>query len=46
MQVRRQLGPPDGVGAIDRACTEGPVYGAGSIRWEDLPAELHYAVSP
>jgi dihydroorotate dehydrogenase electron transfer subunit len=32
-------------GVYDRACTEGPVYRAGSIRWEDLPAELHYAVT-
>ena len=29
----------------DRACTEGPVYPAGSIRWEELPGHLHYAVA-
>ena len=32
-------------GVFDRACQEGPVYRAGSIRWRELPAALHYAVS-
>ena len=36
---------PRTTGAYDRACTEGPVYRAGSIRWDDLPADLHYAVT-
>lgn len=31
-------------GVFDRACTEGPVYRAGSIRWPELPSHLHYAV--
>jgi dihydroorotate dehydrogenase electron transfer subunit len=31
-------------GVYDRACSEGPVYRADSIRWEDLPSHLHYAV--
>ena len=26
--------------------TEGPVYRADSIRWEELPARLHYEVIP
>jgi dihydroorotate dehydrogenase electron transfer subunit len=30
-------------GEYDRACTEGPVYRADSIRWDELPAHLHYA---
>jgi dihydroorotate dehydrogenase electron transfer subunit len=30
-------------GAYDRACTEGPVYRAGTIRWAELPSHLHYA---
>ncbi|MGH7861048.1 MAG: FAD-binding oxidoreductase [Candidatus Dormibacteraceae bacterium] len=29
-------------GRYDRACTEGPVYQADSIRWEDLPPSLPY----
>jgi dihydroorotate dehydrogenase electron transfer subunit len=37
---------PRASGIYDRACTEGPVYRAGSIRWEELPAHLHYAVAP
>jgi len=37
---------PRASGVYDRACTEGPVYRAGSIRWEELPAHLHYAVAP
>lgn len=32
-------------GVYDRACTEGPVYRADSIRWVDLPAHLHYRVT-
>lgn len=32
-------------GSYDRACTEGPVYRADSIRWADLPAHLHYRVT-
>jgi dihydroorotate dehydrogenase electron transfer subunit len=31
-------------GVCDRACSEGPVYRAGSIRWPELPSHLHYAV--
>ena len=31
-------------GVFDRACTEGPVYRADSIRWAELPSHLHYAV--
>jgi dihydroorotate dehydrogenase electron transfer subunit len=31
-------------GVYDRACREGPVYRAGSIRWDELPSHLHYAV--
>jgi dihydroorotate dehydrogenase electron transfer subunit len=30
-------------GVFDRACSDGPVYRADSIRWADLPARLHYA---
>lgn len=30
-------------GEYDRACTEGPVYPAESIRWDELPSHLHYA---
>jgi dihydroorotate dehydrogenase electron transfer subunit len=33
-------------GVYDRACTEGPVYRADSVRWEELPSHLHYAVAP
>ena len=32
-------------GVYDRACSEGPVYRADSIRWDELPSHLHYAVS-
>jgi dihydroorotate dehydrogenase electron transfer subunit len=35
---------PRASGVYDRACREGPVYRADSIRWEELPAHLHYAV--
>jgi dihydroorotate dehydrogenase electron transfer subunit len=35
---------PRASGVYDRACREGPVYRADSIRWEELPATLHYAV--
>lgn len=31
-------------GIYDRACSEGPVYPAASIRWAELPGDLHYAV--
>ncbi len=31
-------------GVYDRACGEGPVYRADSIRWDELPSHLHYAV--
>jgi dihydroorotate dehydrogenase electron transfer subunit len=37
---------PRATGVFDRACTEGPVYRADSIRWEELPGRLHYAVAP
>jgi dihydroorotate dehydrogenase electron transfer subunit len=30
-------------GVYDRACREGPVYPAGSVRWDELPSHLHYA---
>jgi dihydroorotate dehydrogenase electron transfer subunit len=30
-------------GVYDRACCEGPVYRAGSIRWAELPSHLHYS---
>lgn len=33
-------------GLYDRACREGPVYRAGSIRWPELPSHLHYATAP
>jgi dihydroorotate dehydrogenase electron transfer subunit len=36
---------PRAAGVYDRACREGPVYRADSIRWAELPAHLHYAVS-
>lgn len=36
---------PRTTGVYDRACTEGPVYRAGSIRWNELPGHLPYAVS-
>ena len=29
-------------GVYDRACSEGPVYPAGTIDWEALPSRLHY----
>jgi dihydroorotate dehydrogenase electron transfer subunit len=32
-------------GGYDRACTEGPVYRAGTIDWDALPRHLTYAVS-
>jgi dihydroorotate dehydrogenase electron transfer subunit len=32
-------------GVYDRACCEGPVYRAGSIRWAELPSHLHYGLS-
>jgi dihydroorotate dehydrogenase electron transfer subunit len=32
-------------GVYDRACREGPVYRADSIRWPELPSHLHYAAS-
>ncbi len=32
-------------GGYDRACTEGPVYRAGPVRWKDLPSHLPYAVT-
>ena len=35
---------PRSSGAYDRACTEGPVYEAGSIRWAELPPHLHYGL--
>jgi dihydroorotate dehydrogenase electron transfer subunit len=35
---------PRTTGVYDRACSEGPVYRADSIRWADLPSRLHYAV--
>jgi dihydroorotate dehydrogenase electron transfer subunit len=31
-------------GVYDRACSEGPVYRADSVRWDELPSHLHYAV--
>lgn len=34
---------PRASGVYDRACTEGPVYLAASIRWDELPSHLHYA---
>ena len=30
-------------GVYDRACREGPVYPAASVRWDELPADLHFA---
>jgi dihydroorotate dehydrogenase electron transfer subunit len=35
---------PRSSGVYDRACCEGPVYRADSIRWRELPSHLHYAV--
>jgi len=35
---------PRASGVYDRACSEGPVYRADSIRWADLPPNLHYTV--
>ena len=32
-------------GGYDRACREGPVYRAGAVDWDALPASLHYAVA-
>jgi dihydroorotate dehydrogenase electron transfer subunit len=37
---------PRTAGHYDRACREGPVYRAGSIRWPELPSHLHYALTP
>jgi len=34
---------PRASGEFDRACREGPVYRADSIRWGELPSHLHYA---
>ncbi len=31
-------------GVYDRACQEGPVYQASSIRWAELPQHLHYGL--
>jgi dihydroorotate dehydrogenase electron transfer subunit len=36
---------PRTTGVYDRACTEGPVYRASSIRWAELPSDLHYGTS-
>ncbi|HZU18658.1 MAG TPA: dihydroorotate dehydrogenase electron transfer subunit [Candidatus Dormibacteraeota bacterium] len=33
-------------GVYTRACTEGPVYRAGSIDWERLPAPTHRGTAP
>jgi dihydroorotate dehydrogenase electron transfer subunit len=35
---------PRTTGVYDRACCEGPVYRADSIRWDELPSHLHYEV--
>lgn len=35
---------PRTAGVYDRACSEGPVYRADTIRWAELPSHLHYAV--
>jgi len=35
---------PRTAGVFDRACTDGPVYRADSIRWDELPSHLHYEV--
>lgn len=32
-------------GVYDRACTEGPVYRADTVRWDELPAHLDYHVT-
>ena len=32
-------------GVYDRACREGPVYPAASVRWDELPSHLHYTRS-
>jgi dihydroorotate dehydrogenase electron transfer subunit len=32
-------------GGYDRACTEGPVYRAGAVDWQALPAHLAYAAT-
>lgn len=34
---------PRASGVYDRACREGPVYEATSIRWDELPTDLHYS---
>ncbi len=31
-------------GVYDRACKEGPVYQASSVRWDQLPQQLHYGL--
>jgi len=35
---------PRTTGEYDRACREGPVYRADSIRWDELPSHLAYTV--
>jgi dihydroorotate dehydrogenase electron transfer subunit len=37
---------PRASGAYDRACSEGPVYRADSVRWDELPSHLHHSVAP
>jgi dihydroorotate dehydrogenase electron transfer subunit len=32
-------------GGYDRACTEGPVYRAADVDWQNLPSNLHYAAT-
>lgn len=34
---------PRSSGVYDRACTEGPVYPAATVRWPDLPSHLAYS---
>lgn len=34
---------PRSTNGYDRACTDGPVYPAASVRWEELPAPTPYA---
>jgi dihydroorotate dehydrogenase electron transfer subunit len=36
---------PRADGTYDRACTEGPIYRADSIRWPELPGRLQYEAS-
>lgn len=33
---------PRTTGVFDRACTEGPVYEASTVRWPELPGRLQY----